>query len=445
MNVSHSHQGGMADRRVDCAKARKFPTERPTLSHTFGCSDFRTVLIRLALLFNTITSIPFSDHLSEPCRIASNSASIDCSDQPQQSKMAFEPLEVLEVPPLPDLNLELSGSRDQLVSSTFLSSPLVSSAYHVEPLSQDAPAGVDPVLESFTKRSFAADDHGLTPERPSTFTSFNRAPNSDIDLDSPGPSKRPLRRAASDSSLSTAASSIWDDELRPAMAPATVKFRGASAKNRVLDLAVAESISSGPQVLLEAIHDRLSSDATVDTQNQHLAPVHPTQQVLRSLVVTATTGTSSDHFQWDIDSASFLWAATLQHRKDVRKLRRLVKEQSLLHASLAAAGDEAVAPQDLPSAMTQPWIGSERIMGWSKAASDSVIRPFLDMGALLRRIDDRILAINRTASGLCNEAPPWQLHSTPSSRGSKASSLPRPQLSLAESRRLLLGLLQLQS
>ncbi|SPO24189.1 uncharacterized protein UTRI_03457 [Ustilago trichophora] len=324
--------------------------------------------------------------------------------------MPFESLDVLEVPPLPSLNLEPSRLQDQLVSSTFLSSPssALPAPYRIGPLLQDPQTGSDPVLDSFTKRRTATYDLGHThiPELPSPFASLPRVSASDVDLaSSPGPSKRPIRRPVSSSSLSSSGSSLWDQDLRPADQPATVKFRGSPAKFRILDLAVSEATRSSQQTILEAIQDKASSEQAPETPDQHLAPVHPTQQVLRSLVITATTGTSSDHFQWDADSASFAWAATLQHRKDARLLRRLVKEQSTLHASLAAAGDNMETPEQLPAAMIQPWIGSERIMGWSQAASDSVIRPFLDIGALLRRIDDRILVVHRSAAGLCNEAP----------------------------------------
>ncbi|SPO24002.1 uncharacterized protein UTRI_03457_B [Ustilago trichophora] len=323
--------------------------------------------------------------------------------------MPFEALDVLEVPPLPSLNLEPSRLQDQLVSSTFLSSSsnALPASYRIEPLLQVPQSGSDPVLDSFTKRTASYElEHTHVPEIPSPFASLHRVSASDVDLNSsPGPSQRPIRRPTSSSSLSSSDSSLWDDDLRPAEQPATVKFRGSPAKLRILDLAVSESTRSSQQTLLEAIQDQASSESAPESSDQHLAPVHPTQQVLRSLVITATTGTSSDLFQWDADSASFVWAATLQHRRDVRQLRRLVKEQSALQASLAAAGDNVETQQQLPAAMTQPWVGSERIMGWSQAASDSVIRPFLDIGAQLRRIDDRILAIHRSAAGLCNEAP----------------------------------------
>lgn len=323
--------------------------------------------------------------------------------------MSFEPLDLLQVPPLAPLNFEPVELRDQLVSSTFLSSASTtpSSIFRVEALREDSQSGVDPVLEKFAKRATAyqyQDAQSRTTAQPSPFPTFNRFTTSDVDIDSsPGPSKRNVRRSASDSSLSSRESSIWDEELRQPDQPATVRFRGSPAKQRVLDLAVAEATSSESQTLLEAIHER-DIQRSEENTDQHLAPVHPTQAVLRSLVITATTGTSSDHFQWDPDTASFVWAATFRHRKEVRRLRKLVKEQNALNASLTAAGEHVEPYDPPPAAMLQPWTGSERIMGWSKAASDRVVRPFLDIGALLRRVDDRILAIHRSAAGLCNEA-----------------------------------------
>lgn len=327
---------------------------------------------------------------------------------------AFEPLQVLEVPPLPSLDLEPTRLQDQLVSSTFLSPSTFPAhtttpangeyTYRIEPLLlQDAPPNLDPVLDSFTKRVTTHDfeyAHVETPVRPTRF-----ATHTDAELDSPGPSKRPIRRSASDSSLSSNTSSIWDEDLLlPPTRRASVRFRGAPAKSRILDLAFAESTTS-QQPLLEAIHERLSRLPAIDAREQHLAPVHPSSKVLHSLIITATTGTSSEHFQWDADSASFVWSATFQHRKEVRRLRRLVKEQNALHTSLLDSGDIDTDPQEVPAALTQPWIGEERILGWSNAASNSVTQPFLDIGALLRRIDDRILSIHRGGAGLCNEAP----------------------------------------
>ncbi|GAC95903.1 hypothetical protein PHSY_003481 [Pseudozyma hubeiensis SY62] len=323
--------------------------------------------------------------------------------------MPFEPLDLLEIPPLPSLDLEQSAHvRDQLVASTFLSSAstTLSGTFRIQPLLSESEPGIDPVLEAFSKRSIQHEAESThTFEHTTSFPSLHRTSNSDVDLDSsPGPSRRPVRRSASGSSLSSHESSIWDEDLRIPAKPASVKFRGSPAKPRILDLAVAESYGSHQQGILEAIHELALKNVVAESQDQHLAPVHPIQDVVRSLVVTATTGTSSHHFQWDPDSASFAWSATLQHRKDVRQLRRRAKEQAALHASLIAAGDQVDPPAQPPPAMTQPWIGTERIEGWSQAASDSVIRPFLDIGALLRRIDDRVLAMHRSASALCSEA-----------------------------------------
>lgn len=325
--------------------------------------------------------------------------------------MSFERLAVLHVPPLAPLNLDSTKLRDQLVSSTFLSSsPIASfSTLRVEPLQLDRRPGLDPVLDSFTRRDITylyEDEQANLKAQPSSFPTLDRFSNSDVDIvSSPGTSKRPLRRFASSSSSDTLDSSIWDDDFQQPAQPATVKFRGSSAKQRVLDLALGEGTSTHPRTtLLEAIHERAINEPE-QSADQHLAPVHPSDQVLRSLVVTATTGTSSDHFQWHPDTASFVWSATLQHRKEVRRLRKLVKEQSALNASLTAAGEHIDEQPPLPTAMLKPWIGSERIMGWSEAASDSIVRPFLDIGALLRRIDDRICTIHRSAAGLCNEAP----------------------------------------
>ncbi|SJX65030.1 uncharacterized protein SRS1_15856 [Sporisorium reilianum f. sp. reilianum] len=320
--------------------------------------------------------------------------------------MSFEPLDVLEVPALASLDLEQSRLLGhQLVSSTFLSSQssALNGAYRIDSIVKDVQPGIDPVLESFSKR---AATYELEPTQ-SQFHSPYRPSSSDEHLDSsPGPSRRPVRRSASESSLSSLESSCWDHDFPSADPPATVKFRGSPAKARVLDLAVAETFTSSTnQNILEAIHERALQGSSSASHDQHLAPVHPVQHVLRALIITATTGTSSDHFQWDADSASFVWAAILQHQRDVRHLRRKAKEQAALHASLLAAGDEIEEQPPLPPAATLPWIGSERIMGWSQAASDSVIRPFLDIGALLRRIDDRTLAMHRSAASLCNEAP----------------------------------------
>ncbi|EST09197.2 Gamma-tubulin complex component protein [Kalmanozyma brasiliensis GHG001] len=324
--------------------------------------------------------------------------------------MSFQSLEVLEVPPLPSLELEQSIlDHDQLVSSTFLSSAgsSLSSSYRIAPLAQHVEPGVDPVLGAFSKR---ATSYELDPHHTAGYASPLHTTQRVVDLDddpdsSPGPSRRPVRRSDSSSSLSSLDTSYWDEDFRAVARPASVKFRGLPANARVLDLAAAEMYGPGQQDILEAIHERALPDAVCDPKDQHLAPVHPIQHVLRSLVTTATTGTSSDHFQWDADSASFVWSATLQHNRNVRQLRRRLKEQAALHASLVAAGEDTNEQQHLPAAMTSSWIGSERILGWSQAASDSVVRPFLDIGALLRRIDDRILAMHRSAAALCNEAP----------------------------------------
>ncbi|TKY88536.1 hypothetical protein EX895_002524 [Sporisorium graminicola] len=321
--------------------------------------------------------------------------------------MSFEALDVLEVPALPSLNLE---RNHQLVSSTFLSASnsALPGPHRINHIVEDVQRGIDPVLESFSKRATTYEIDSIhTIEQSRYFHSIYRASSSDDRLDSsPGPSRRPVRRSASDSSLSSLDSSCWEQDFRSGHSPATVKFRGAPAKARILDLAVAETYTSdSKQDTLEAIHELALQDSSLSSSKQHLAPVHPIQDVLRSLVTTATTGTSSYHFQWDADSASFVWAATLQHQQDARQLRRKAKEQAALHASLAAAGEDIAEQPQLAPASTLPWIGSERIVGWSQAASDSVVRPFLDIGALLRRIDDRTLAIHRSAASLCNEAP----------------------------------------
>ncbi|SNX86450.1 uncharacterized protein MEPE_05159 [Melanopsichium pennsylvanicum] len=316
--------------------------------------------------------------------------------------MSFEPLDILEVPPLSSVNLDAPNLHVQLVSSTLLSTARSDSPelYRIDPITIQPQPGIDPVLDSFTKRSitYEAEQTNL-PGPSSPFRPLTRTFSGDIDIDSsPGTSKWPIRTSASDSSLSSLESSFWDDKLRQAHQPATVKFRGSPAKHRVLDLAIQQPI-------LEALQETTCNPLASSATDQHLAPVHSAQQVLRSLIVTATTGTSSDHFQWEPDTASFVWSATLQHRKNVRQLRKLVKEQAALQASMVAADDNADAIQQLSAAMTQPWIGSERIKGWSQAASDSVILPFLEIGALLRRIDDRVLAIHRSAAGLSSEAP----------------------------------------
>ena len=320
--------------------------------------------------------------------------------------MTFEPLDVLRVSPLPSLDLEQSALvRDQLVSSTLLSpvSQTQADTYRIEPLVEQPQPGFDPVLVAFSKRTTHHQLESAQIHDPSPFRSLGADKDGYLDS-SPGPSRRTVHRSASDSSLNSFESSIWDDALHSPLRPASVKFRGPPAKPWVLDLAVAESYSSSQKDVLEAIHELPLEESWSQAQDQHLAPVHPLQDVVRSLVNTATTGTSSDHFQWDSDSASFVWAATLQHCKNVRQLRRRYKEQATLRASLAAAGDDVDPPPLLPTAMMQPWIGSERILGWSQAASDSVIRPLLDIGALLRRIDDRTLAIHRSSATLCSEA-----------------------------------------
>lgn len=322
--------------------------------------------------------------------------------------MPFASLERLEVPPLPSFGLESPSYRDQLVSSTILSSAKTAEPrrYGIEPLLQEPQDGHDPVLYSFAKRAGPyGPDHAPIPQRLRAFPLSDNSSANDVELDSsPGPSKRAICRSASDRSLSSFESSIWDDDSQANVRPSTVQFRGFPAKQRALDLAVAEAISSDTQLLLEAIHDDISAERAAQLQGHHVAPVHPTHHVLRSLVITATTGTSSDYFQWDAESASFAWAATWQHRKHMRRLRKLVKEQLALEGSLRAAGEPVDPQQQLPAAMTQPWLGTERIMGWSQAASDSVTRPFLSIGALTRRIDDRILAMHRSAAGFCNEA-----------------------------------------
>ncbi len=70
--------------------------------------------------------------------------------------MPFEALDVLEVPPLPSLQLEQPTlDRDQLVSSTFLTSAssLLRSPNCIKPLSHDLKPGTDPVLDAFANRN----------------------------------------------------------------------------------------------------------------------------------------------------------------------------------------------------------------------------------------------------------------------------------------------------
>ncbi|KAI3487220.1 hypothetical protein L1887_48804 [Cichorium endivia] len=330
--------------------------------------------------------------------------------------MSFEPLYTLEVPPLPALDLSSARLENQLVSSIFLSLPLAANRsdaaedhQQFESLSiHDAPAGVDPVLDKFISRASApalAQSHGF--DTTASFSVPQRDLDREPDLDSPGPSQYRVRRSASTSSLSSIASSVWDESPRAPADRAFVRYRGSPPQPRLLDLATRDTNLSAPSELLEAIHEaRHGDDSASALHTQHLAPVHPIHDVVRSLTLTATTGTSSENFQWDADSASFQWAATVEHRRLARQLRRLVKEQAAMRASLEASTDDLDETDPaVPPSMMQAWIGSERIMGWSEHASDSVVRPFLETGALLRRIDDRVLTIHRTAATLCNEAP----------------------------------------
>lgn len=330
--------------------------------------------------------------------------------------MSFESLYTLEVPPLPALDLSSARLENQLVSSIFLSFPLAANRsdaaedhQQFESLSNhDAPAGVDPVLDKFISRASApalAQSHGF--DTTASFSVPQRDLDGEPDLDSPGPSQYRVRRSASTSSLSSIASSVWDESPRAPADRAFVRYRGSPPQPRLLDLATRDTNLSAPSELLEAIHEaRHGDDSASALHTQHLAPVHPIHDVVRSLTLTATTGTSSEHFQWDADSASFQWAATVEHRRLALQLRRLVKEQAAMRASLEASTDDLDETDPaVPPSMMQAWIGSERIMGWSEHASDSVVRPFLETGALLRRIDDRVLTIHRTAATLCNEAP----------------------------------------
>lgn len=105
--------------------------------------------------------------------------------------------------------------------------------------------------------------------------------------------------------------------------------------------------------------------------------------VLESLLRTSSTGTASNLFQWDSHRATYRWAGTLAHQERAKSYLDTIKQLKSLGTLSSSA-----AARNVPS--FAEWSGSERISGLSGPASESILRPFLEVGTMVRRLQERI-------------------------------------------------------
>ncbi|KAN0062182.1 hypothetical protein ACQY0O_005361 [Thecaphora frezii] len=363
---------------------------------------------------------------------------------------------------LPPSGVSLHRSRPidaVLVSSTLLSAPSAAPVdaprFRLPPLLH-ATADYDPVLDSFARRQHSS--HLSHPRRrqPSP-------PPAPAELRSDGP-LRPLhespsrqRRRRSNTASSCASSSycpspptssssrpsFWDDDE-----DATLSLDAASASARASNAYLhhwsafrvsyrhAEAAPSpAPFITDHAFLDARGELRSADISEavlEHLDPVpaerpgvvyrpapkHPLADVVASLAATASTGLTSRLFHWDEATHTFDWAHTLARRAELHAERRNARRKKRAAAAKAAAAakrasqasltDDTDAAADAAfadaAAPTAEWWGAERIQGWTQPASDSVVRPFLEAGTLLRRIEARLAEV-RNAGNTTKEAP----------------------------------------
>lgn len=125
------------------------------------------------------------------------------------------------------------------------------------------------------------------------------------------------------------------------------------------------------------------------------APTHSLAEVLDSLLVTATEATSNDLFRWDHKRGTYRWSGAMQQQ--VRAEQYFARVKSILKGksrSIEAGLDDETEDNetgDLPS--FEEWWGSERIVGATSAASESVLSRLLEIGTMIRRGMERTNAL----------------------------------------------------
>ncbi|PWY98927.1 hypothetical protein BCV70DRAFT_201143 [Testicularia cyperi] len=344
----------------------------------------------------------------------------------------FTTLPPLAVAPLPsldrlDLDLNLNQSDEPLlVSSTFLAGPISQSSISisslvdppsVRPLSPSQGPASNDLLERFAargvptsrplsrhsplgSRAASPTTHDAQRSRP---TNGTPRPTASRDLDSD---------TDSHSSTSQGSSLLWNDaviDMLPSRSPQLRAHSTGSTSRRVSDhTAFAfQSLYTAAQSadVTDALNEAPLLDQLQPHIGRHLAPVHPIEDVVHSLVQSASTGTSSQHFQWHQASASFVWAATYRHSQHVRASKVSLARYRKLQQRLSLDPTSHESPEPPEPVPLQPWVGEERIRGYSASSSDSLIHPFLEMAALLRRIDGRLGDIRSSSSPACLEAP----------------------------------------
>ncbi|PWN43737.1 hypothetical protein IE81DRAFT_365576 [Ceraceosorus guamensis] len=147
----------------------------------------------------------------------------------------------------------------------------------------------------------------------------------------------------------------WDSDERlvePFLSDRMVNERDASTAE-ALALVLAKYDHAGPSS---------SSDAS-------FAPAHSQESVRESLEL-ALASHASTHFAWDADKARFVWRLT--HDRRVR-------------ASAANGKGKSRSVDGITE-----WIGEERIHGYTASTSKAIAAPFLEIGALRRRIELRL-------------------------------------------------------
>ncbi|KDN45097.1 hypothetical protein K437DRAFT_256756 [Tilletiaria anomala UBC 951] len=123
------------------------------------------------------------------------------------------------------------------------------------------------------------------------------------------------------------------------------------------------------------------------------APSYEMFSVLRSLLLTASTGNSSELFQWDPKRAAYRWSGAMQQKKRAELYLEHVK--SILKGKARDPSGQNNPP--IPS--FEDWAGTERIAGLSLPASEASISACLEVGSLLRRLVDRVAALRNAAGG----------------------------------------------
>lgn len=110
------------------------------------------------------------------------------------------------------------------------------------------------------------------------------------------------------------------------------------------------------------------------------APSYPLEEVLASLLTVASTGTASVYFQWDARRAHYRWAGALAQHDRAHQYVQMLK-------AIQASGS---GHSDFSPPLFTEWYGRERIAGLSEPLSQSLIQPFLVVGSMVRRLQQRI-------------------------------------------------------